>query len=130
MKPTIRMPRVEQFLLEGLREAFPDVTFGTVSQALNPPYMQCVLYASPQSQSTPVSVHCRLGITVDIVREDGQGDWQKAIELCSGIQSWVLEHAPRISAFLSAAYESGPIRQPLGQHLGAYGVVLLDVLAA
>lgn len=129
MRPIIRPPRVEHLLLDGLRDAFPDLRFGTVSKPLDPPYAQCALYASMQRQSTPVSVQCRLGITVDIVREDSTGDWQQASEQCSQILSWVLGHAPDQSAFLSASYESGPIRQPIERHLGAYAVALLDVLA-
>lgn len=129
MRPIIRPQRVEPLLLDGLRGAFPDVTFGTVSQTLAPPYSQCTLYASMQQQSTPVSVRCRLGITVDIARADATGDWQQASETCSQILSWILEHAPESTAFLSASYESGPIRQPIDRHLGAYAVILLDVLA-
>lgn len=129
MRPIIRPQRVEPLLLDGLRGAFPDLRFGTVSQPLEPPYAQCTLHASIQQQATPISVSCRLGLTVDIVREDGTGDWQQASEQCSQVLSWVLEHAPERSPFLSASYESGPIRQPIERHLGAYAVALLDVLA-
>lgn len=38
MRPIIRPQRVEPLLLDGLREAFPDLRFGTVSQPLEPPY--------------------------------------------------------------------------------------------
>lgn len=129
MSPILRPPRVEPLLLDGLRESFPDVTFGTVSRPLEPPYSQCVLYASMQQQSTAVSVQCRLGITVDVTRDDGSGDWQQACDLCSMILSWILGHAPESSRIISASHESGPIRQPIDRHVGAYAVLLLDVLA-
>ena len=128
MRPIIRPQRVEPLLLDGLREAFPDLRFGTVSQPLEPPYAQCTLHASMQQQSTPISVACRLGLTVDIVREDGTGDWQQASEQCSQVLSWVLEHAPERSAFRRPRM-SRLIRQPIERHLGAYAVALLDVLA-
>lgn len=129
MKPVLRIPRVEPPLLDGLRDAFPDVSFGTVSAPLDPPYSQCVLYASMQGLATPVSVQCRLGITVDVTRADSTGDWQQAYDLCSDILAWILEHAPESSSIISASYESGPIRQPIDSHVGAYAVILLDVLA-
>lgn len=125
-RPPVRPIRVEETLLPLLRREYQDrgVVFGSLRDRGNPE-RECVLVAEPQGMATPVSQYVRVRMIVIARRQDGSGDFTEAQHLASDIIQTVTT-AGQAGPVISAALDSGPVRQEEDGLVFAYAVLLLQ----
>jgi hypothetical protein len=123
--PPVNPVRVESTLLPLLREAYPDVTVGSLRNVGNPS-RECVIVGEPQGMATAISQYVRLRVSVIVRRDDHTGDLPASQRLAGDIIH-TLTSQGCVDPIISCELSSGPMRMTDSNLIFSYAILLLQV---